>query len=117
MTRHRRSSPTICPRFQAAGPPDPSADDWERWIELLGSRETPDGDPKSAMNVEGAGVFGTVCSHLLALPAIGEPVMRFASRADRTKRHSSRSISPSLATGGPPGQLTPSADHANLTMD
>jgi hypothetical protein len=66
------------PRFQAAKIPDPKADDWEAWIELLGDRTSPDGHPKNAINVTKAGQFTTVCSHLLALPAIGEPVMRFA---------------------------------------
>ncbi len=66
------------PQFQAAGPPDPANDDWQAWIDLLGDRKTPDGNPKNAMNVTSAGDFGTVCSHLLAMPAIGEPVMRFA---------------------------------------
>ena len=65
--------------FQAAGPPDPAKNGWRAWIDLLGSRETPDGNPKNAMNVTGAGAFRTVCSHLLAMPAIGEPVMRFAA--------------------------------------
>lgn len=76
------ASPLIAhylPRFQAAGPPDPGNDDWSSWVDLLGSRETPDGNPRSAMNVTGAGTFGTVCSHLLAMPATGDPVMRFAA--------------------------------------
>jgi hypothetical protein len=67
------------PRFDAAKTPDPGADDWESWIEILGDREAPAADPKTAINVTKAGQFTTVCSHLLALPAIGEPVMHFAA--------------------------------------
>ncbi len=67
------------PRFQAATVPDPSAKDWTAWIELLGDRHSPDGHPKSAINVTEAGSFTTVCSQLLAMPAIGEPVMQFAA--------------------------------------
>jgi len=76
------ASPLIAhylPRFQTAEAPDPAANDWSSWIQLLGGRETPDGNPKNAINVTEAGDFTTVCSHLLALPAIGEPVMRFAA--------------------------------------
>ena len=76
------ASPLIArhlPRFQAAALPDPGKDDWTAWIDLLGDRAAPEGNPKNAMNVTGAGDFTTVCSHLLALPAIGEPVMRFAA--------------------------------------
>jgi hypothetical protein len=67
------------PRFQATKTPDPRTDDWEGWIEILGDRDAPTADPKTAINVTKAGAFTTVCSHLLALPAIGEPVMRFAA--------------------------------------
>jgi len=77
-----QTSPLIVhhlPRFQAAKSPDPSNDDWAAWIELLGDRAAPGGDPKTAINVTNAGDFGTVCSHLLALPAIGDPVMHFAA--------------------------------------
>lgn len=76
------ASPLIAhflPRFQAAPRPDPAKDDWESWIALLGDRAAPGGNPKSAINVTSAGAFATVCSQLLALPAIGEPVMRFAA--------------------------------------
>jgi hypothetical protein len=76
------ASPLIAhflPRFQAAGRPDPASGDWRAWIDLLGERTMPGGNPKHAINVTAAGAFGTVCSQLLALPAIGEPVMRFAT--------------------------------------
>ena len=77
-----QASPLIAhhlPRFQAAARPDPGRDDWQAWIDLLGDRAATGGDPKTAINVADAGAFTTVCSHLLALPAIGEPVMRFAA--------------------------------------
>lgn len=76
------ASPLIAhylPRFQAAAIPDPGSGDWRAWIDLLGDRKVPGEAPKSAINVTQAGAFTTVCSHLLALPAIGEPVMRFAA--------------------------------------
>ena len=82
------ASPLIAhysPRFQAADVPKPESGDWQSWIDLLGDRNAPGGDPKTAINVTQAGAFTTVCSHLLALPAIGEPVMRFAAgRPDET---------------------------------
>lgn len=77
-----QASPLIAhylPRFQAAAKPDPAKDDWRAWIDLLGDRAAPGGDPKTAINVAGTGDFATVCSHLLALPAIGEPKLRFAA--------------------------------------
>lgn len=91
ITAHDLNDPTsplirhYLPKFRNAAIPDPTGGDWQGWIEVLGDRETPDGDPKQAMNVTDAGEFGTVCSHLLALPAIGEAVMRFAAgRPDET---------------------------------
>ena len=91
VTAHDLNDPTsplirhFLPRFRTAAVPDPQSGDWTGWIKILGDREAPGGDPKSAMNVTGAGDFTTVCSHLLALPAIGEPVMRFAAgRPDET---------------------------------
>ena len=77
-----QTSPLIArhlPRFQRAKKPDPANDDWAAWIELLGDREATGSDPKTAINVTRAGSFTTVCSHLLALPAIGDPVLRFAA--------------------------------------
>jgi len=77
-----QASPLIAhhlPRFQAAKLPDPKSQEWQVWTDLLGDRETPGDDPKTAINVTNAGAFTTVCSHLLAFPAIGEPVMRFAA--------------------------------------
>jgi len=67
------------PRFRRASPPDPESGDWQSWVALLADRTSPDGDPKNAMTVVDAGDFTTVCSQLLALPAIGEAVMQFAA--------------------------------------
>jgi hypothetical protein len=67
------------PRFQQAAVPDPGEDDWQSWIDILGDRTAPDGNPKSAINVQDAGGFATVCSQLLVLPATGMAKMRFAA--------------------------------------
>jgi hypothetical protein len=73
------------PQFERATPPDPGADDWRAWIELLGRRAAPGGAPGDGMTIETEGDFGTVCSSLIALPATGTPVMRFAAGPpDRT---------------------------------
>ncbi|MGH1478141.1 MAG: NRDE family protein [Geminicoccales bacterium] len=76
------SSPLInhyLSRFAAAGTPDPGNDDWQDWIDLLADRHAPDGDPRHAMTVVDAGAFKTVCSQLLALPALGDAKMLFAA--------------------------------------
>jgi len=73
------------PQFERAAPPDPGADQWDAWIELLGRRAPPGADPVDAMTIETEGDFGTVCSSLVALPAFGPPIMRFAAGTpDRT---------------------------------
>ena len=66
------------PRFQSAPPPDPARDDWDAWIALLADRATDDGDPTGAMTVVTDGPYGTLSSCLIALPAVGMPVMKFA---------------------------------------
>jgi hypothetical protein len=66
------------PRFQSAPPPDPAHDDWDAWIALLAARESDDGDPSGAMTVVTDGPYGTLSSCLIALPAVGTPVMKFA---------------------------------------
>jgi len=66
------------PRFQHAAVPDPAADQWEDWIRLLGQRAAPGDEPGDAMNIVTDGDFGTVCSSLVALPAFGAPIMKFA---------------------------------------
>jgi hypothetical protein len=67
------------PQFERAAPPDPGAGDWSAWIELLGRRAAPGADPGDAMTIVTDGDFGTVCSTLIALPAFGAPVMKFAA--------------------------------------
>jgi hypothetical protein len=67
------------PQFELARPPDPGADDWASWIELLGQRRGVDDDPTNAMAIVTSGDYGTVCSTLVALPATGEPIMKFAA--------------------------------------
>jgi hypothetical protein len=66
------------PQFERASPPDPGADDWAAWIELLGRRAAPGADPLDAMTIVTDGDFGTLCSTLIALPAFGAPCMKFA---------------------------------------
>lgn len=76
------TSPRIAhflPRFRAAPPPVPESDDWQAWIELLGDTTSSDGDPRSAMTIITGGDYGTVCSTLIALPASGQPIMKFAA--------------------------------------
>jgi Transport and Golgi organisation 2 len=63
-------------RFRDAAPPEP--DDWAEWRAILSDRSGPAG---AQMNVETRGGFGTVCSSLLAIPAVGEPVWLFAAGA------------------------------------
>jgi hypothetical protein len=66
-------------RWRAAPPPDPAADDWSAWAQLLADRESADGDPRNAMAIVAAGDYGTVCSSLVALSASGRPIMKFAA--------------------------------------
>lgn len=73
------------PRFERAGPPDPGADDWGAWTLLIGQTRGPDDDPANAMTIVTDSDYGTVCSTLVALPATGDPVMKFAAGPpDRT---------------------------------
>jgi uncharacterized protein with NRDE domain len=67
------------PQFERASPPDPGADRWDAWIELLGQRAAPGAEPGDAMTIVTEGDFGTVCSTLIALPAFGAPIMKFAA--------------------------------------
>jgi len=62
------------PRFQAAPPPAPP--DWSNWRSLLTDSSGPAG---TALNVPGRDGFGTVCSSLLGLPAVGTPAWLFAA--------------------------------------
>lgn len=78
------------PRFRQARAPDPGADDWSQWPQLLGERAFDPADgPPGAMSFMTEGGFGTVCGALIALPAAGrfdlKPVWRFAAGPpDRT---------------------------------
>jgi hypothetical protein len=74
------------PRFRSAPPPDPGRDDWDAWITLLADRHSDDGDPHGAMTVVTDGPYGTLSSCLIALPAVGAPVMKFADgRPDQVR--------------------------------
>ena len=62
---------TFLPRFRAAPAPDPGADDWAAWEELLAARDhAPDADAGEAMTVVTEFGFGTLSSSLIALPGI-----------------------------------------------
>jgi hypothetical protein len=66
------------PRFQAAPPPRPDHGrlGWEAWERLLADRG---GSAAEQINVVPRGGFGTVCSCLLAIPAVGRPIWLFAA--------------------------------------
>jgi Transport and Golgi organisation 2 len=68
------------PQFERASPPDPGADQWNDWTLLLGRRAGRGDQPGDAMTIAD-GDFGTVCSTLVALPAFGAPIMKFAAGA------------------------------------
>jgi hypothetical protein len=53
-------------------------DDWDAWIALLADRDSNGGDPSDAMTIVTDGPYGTLSSCLIALPAAGTPVMKFA---------------------------------------
>lgn len=81
------------PRFQAAPVPDPETGDWQAWRALLAARDYDDAaGPRGALNLDLPAGFGTVCSHLIALPRYpgrGERlVFQFAAGApDRSEFH------------------------------
>ncbi|UHD15376.1 NRDE family protein [Thiocapsa bogorovii] len=57
------------PRFLAAQTPDPDAEDWTAWRDLLAShRPGPDADPETAMTFERSDGFGTRSGALIAIP-------------------------------------------------
>ncbi|MBV6632424.1 MAG: NRDE family protein [Alphaproteobacteria bacterium] len=72
------------PLFEGAPLPDPSADDWSAWSNLLADRRVGGvaDDPRAAMNIGTDIGFGTSSSVLLALPAMDQldvlPVFRFS---------------------------------------
>jgi uncharacterized protein with NRDE domain len=72
------------PQFRAAAVPHPGNGDWAAWQTLLASREYSEQDgPHAAMNLDLPNGFGTVCSHLIAIPrypdAEHRPVFLFAA--------------------------------------
>lgn len=76
ITAHDRNDETesgrirnYLPRFRAAPPPDPEADDWAAWEALLSSRDSAGGSAYEAMAVVTDVGFGTVSSALIAVPA------------------------------------------------
>ena len=98
LTAHEIDDSTVprirvyLPRFQEAKVPDPAVkNSWEMWQSLLASRLYLDEDgPHAAMNLDFPNGFGTVCSHLLAVPRYPgfgfKPVFLFAGGPpDRAK--------------------------------
>jgi len=90
ITASDRNAPTspriraFLPRFEAAAPPDPGADDWRSWSSLLESRvHDVEAGPEGAMTIVTESGFGTLSSSLVAIarPAGGKAriVWRFAS--------------------------------------
>ena len=63
------------PRFRAGTAPNPGLEEWRAWESLLADRSGP---PGSDINAAERGGFGTICSSLLAIPARGELIWRFA---------------------------------------
>ena len=63
--------------FRTAAEPDPARDDWSGWLPLL-QREDAD-DPHRAVTVTTDRGFGTVACTLVAVPAAGAPVLRYAA--------------------------------------
>ena len=63
-------------RFRDAAAPDPVH--WEEWRAILADRSGPEG---AQINVVPRGGFGTVCSSMLGIPAVGDPVWLFAAGA------------------------------------
>jgi Transport and Golgi organisation 2 len=68
------------PRFAAAPPPDPVADDWMAWQDLLSE---DGGGPERALRFDTDRGFATVSSALIALPSHDRPLLkpRFRFRA------------------------------------
>jgi uncharacterized protein with NRDE domain len=63
------------PEFHGAAEPqladDPAQDDWSAWTRLLSAREfEDDAGPRGAMNIDRDGLFGTVCSSIIAIPSL-----------------------------------------------
>jgi uncharacterized protein with NRDE domain len=72
------------PKFIEAKVPNPEVGDWNDWQSLLSSRRYLESDgPHSAMNLDFPNGFGTVCSHLVAIPRYAgfkqKPLLLFAN--------------------------------------
>lgn len=70
-------------RFRSAPAPAPATGQWAEWQALLASRAyATEHGPLAAMNVDLGPAFGTVCSHLAAIPRFpsleNRPVFLFA---------------------------------------
>ena len=70
--------------FKQAKAPNPEAENWNAWQSLLSSRRYLESDgPHAAMNLELPNGFGTVCSHLVAIPRYPgfeqKPLLLFAN--------------------------------------
>jgi uncharacterized protein with NRDE domain len=58
------------PQFHKALEPEPDKDDWSTWMEILSTTDfDDDAGSKGAINIEGDGGFGTVCSSIIAIPS------------------------------------------------
>lgn len=91
-------------RFRKAPAPDPDAEDWTGWRDLLADRERgPDGAPDSSMSITTEFGFATTSSSLIALPAADRtetaPVWLFA--AGRPDKHAHEPVA-ALADRAPP---------------
>jgi hypothetical protein len=75
---------TFLPLFEAAAVPDPEADDWRAWEELMGTRAEGDEPPyDNGICIVTDRGYGTVSSSLIALPPHApdaRPVWRFSAR-------------------------------------
>jgi hypothetical protein len=74
------------PRFRDARPPEPGRGEWSGWQGLLASRIYPESEGlQAAMNIDPGSGFGTLCSHLVAVPRYPgfepRPVFLFAAGA------------------------------------
>jgi hypothetical protein len=95
------ASPRIArhlPRFVAATAPDPSGA-WADWEGLLADRTLGPAGVADALNVPPVQGFGTVCASLLAIPAAGAPVWRFAAGPPDRAPYRPVTISPAGVPG------------------
>jgi uncharacterized protein with NRDE domain len=63
--------------FRTAPLPQPDRTDWDGWVSLLQREDRA--DPHRAMTVITDRDFGTVACTLVGVPAVGKPVLRYAS--------------------------------------